>query len=1368
MTDFQTRLEELRTSIYQGNVTEGVTTLGTWLMSEDMAPHERIELLLELILLAVVCGDIEEALERWEEVQCWNYVGETVRMKAYSGFFQFLDGKKKRALALFEHCLEEMPDSFEFYLLRGIGYSQFNQYEYAQADLDRANALSPNNVLVMSTMGDICVEMHNYDRAIALHEAVLEMSPDFRRSLMSLGVLFFDLGRTEEAYSLFQCLVAYDPMNWFAWTCLGDIRSMERGRTFQALPYYAASVVAGATTPQTFLNLARGLFLLGKYDQGLNVLERFEKSDEHWGQDELPTVRYLQLIGKVLHNPSLLESDDKFQPLFRKLGQCSDKENNLLFKIFGRLSSITYQSKISTIFDVHMSVFVELAKYMSKCSCRVIYPEESIMLCILAHLLIWNGLTFEARAILGMLSRAEDPRICDATDYLWTEFYANREAARTSGVDIQKLHELIMTDSDSEMALVLLQRYKHLPPDVQERWQRGCSQALRRKECNDFSRALFQFPYDEVFAELDAFLNRNPENKEAYLNRFWELSEECFERKAQGAALTFDFPNDIPVELQEILKKFAEIENQEEQTRLSRRTTAERREWAMILCSIARHEYQISELPEIFVDNENSLRICAVDPSEALSGFEPLPFAIDGTAFGRFMPVCEDRIATLDANSLEHYWHEAIERESFAVSRAQTGAAIKALSSDKMKSLEADCVSACRILHGQKPLSGEFIDSLGDSLAGILERTSAGHALNRVCQGRAFAEIARKGKIKFPQSPLVSTPILFRSSQKIPSWPQSAAVYRVPVPYNFLTRDVIVEQAFTRAVYAIQMWHSTRNAKELKIFFEDPSFVFQPYLKGRKGEKQSRFGFRSLNYSRSQLHVSTALNSDTEIKCGKKRSNRLFHTRPGFHAQKDGISSALGLGASLDAFEVWADKPREPSIVLDSAIFVANHPFANQFWAWAEHFADKVWKEISEIEASVREMSPSNQFVVLWQIHNILRRYPWFSKVYLLLAAVYVRLDDKDKAIQAIQSGLVWEDRLFKAAGWMPLNPDDKQKEKAVEPIEAPTEFEESQTLIWPERFVIQPNDESMYHYTSLNNGFSMRRRYPMGYCRSFQRVELSDRGGCYDFYRMFRKFIQTVPQLQDAWLSGLCVPGVYSLRDYLVHIITELVSPITFPLRRELAEVLFQLYPGENPGALARFYCDNLQTANALPYAAYAQLAEVEQEDYDDISQSSVTLGCLLYDMGYMDDAMMYLDRAVSVKNASPMAFLTKGCALIELRDFHGAIKYLKEGQKIDPDSDRFFYNMALAYIELGQLDEAESAIKSGITRSQYPVDLNMQLMRIYVKKGQFVDALPLARYVVSEDPELFANALRFADFEEFAKMRAVQKLLNEYGIKL
>lgn len=1373
MTEFQTQLEELRNSIYQGNVTDGVLTLGTWLLM-DLAVSDRIEVLLELILLSVVCGDIEEALKRWSEVQDFAQPDASIRVKAYFGFFQFLDGNKKRALALFDECLEAMPDSFEFYLLRGLGYSQYNQNEYAQADLARANALSPNNVLVMSTMGDICVEMHNYDRAIALHQAVLDMCPDFRRSLMSLGVLFFDLERIEEAFSLFQCLVAYDPMNWFAWTCLGDIRCMKKGRTFQALPYYSASVVAGATIAQTYLNLARGLFLLGKYDQGLRVLSRFEAGGEHWGQEEILTVRYLQLVGKILHNPALIEAEDKFQPLFKKLKQCSDKENYLLFKILAHLSSITYQSSISSIFNVHMSVFVELAKYMSRCSERVILPEESVMLCILTHMLIWNGLTFEARAILGMLSRAEDPRISDATDYLWTEFYANREAAQSSGVDIQHLHERIITDRESEFAYNVFQSQKKLPSGVLDRWKICCSRALCSGKKNDFSLVLFHFPYDEVFKELDNFLNRSAERKDEYLNRFWEIVQDWsdWNKGEHSSGVIYEIPEDVPSELKRIIAKYMRLEDQDSLTRLSRRTAAERREWAMILGAIAKHNYELSELPEIFVDNENSHRICSVEPSEALSGFEPLPFAVDGTAFRRFMPVCEDRIVTLAENTLERFWQEEIGREYLSLCRERTGNSINRVCSAKqLKKSACDCWSMSQYLHGQKHVTRDFVERKDDVFSGIIVRASADHPLNRICRGRKFENILKENEVIFPQSPMVRTPILYRSSQKVPSWPRSASVYQVPVPYNILTREVLVEQAFNRAVYAIQSWYSTRNAHELDIFFEDSTFVFQPFFDGRKSEKGNRFSVRTFNFSRSQLHVSSALNSDTEIRCEKKSSKRLFSGRRRFHLRRDGITTVRGMGISLDAFENFADMPREASITAESSMYVVNHPFANQFKDWAEHFADGIWQEIAEIEASVREMSPGNQYVVLWQIHNILSRYPWFSRMYLLLAAVYVRIDDKEKALQSIQSGLVWEDKLYSSIGWKAVNSDAKMNDNAdnaIDPIDAPTEFEESQTLIWPERFVIQPNDEAMYHYTSLSSGFELRRRYPAAFCRSFHRVVLSDRSGCYDFYRLFRKLMQSVPQLQDAWLSGVCTAGVFSLRDYFVHVVTELVSPITFPLRRELAEMFFQLYPGENPGALARFYCDNLQTANAFPFAAYAQLAEVEEKDYDDITQSSVTLGCLLYDMGYMDDAMIYLDRAVSVKNASPMAFLTKGCALIELRDFYGAIKYLKEGQKIDPDSDRFFYNMALAYIELGKLDDAESAIKSGISRSKYPVDLNMQLMRIYVKKGQFVDALPLARYVVSEDPEMFANALRFTDFEEFSKMRAVQKLLKEYGIQL
>ena len=222
------------------------------------------------------------------------------------------------------------------------------------------------------------------------------------------------------------------------------------------------------------------------------------------------------------------------------------------------------------------------------------------------------------------------------------------------------------------------------------------------------------------------------------------------------------------------------------------------------------------------------------------------------------------------------------------------------------------------------------------------------------------------------------------------------------------------------------------------------------------------------------------------------------------------------------------------------------------------------------------------------------------------------------------------------------------------------------------------------------------------------------------------------------------------------------MVEPETFPLRREIAEMLYQLYPDEDFSAIARFYCDNIQSANALPYAAFAYFTHLGDQK-DESSQAAVTLGCLLYDVGAMCDAYEILETAVQAPKPSPMAFLTLGCACVEMHEYENAIRYLKEGADIDPDSDRFYYNMSLAYFELGDYENAEQAVKTGIELSAYPIDLNMQLMRIYVHAKRFVDALPLARYVSSQDPDMFMSAILFPEFEAFRELPPVRSMIEE-----
>ena len=534
MKDFQTQISQLRDSIYQGNVTDGVNQLGTWLQDDSLLPDERVAVLLELVFLSVACGDLDEAVSRWNEVRVLSESDNSIRMKAFDALFQMIDGENDHGLSLFEECLLKNADNFELYFLRGLGFTFLEQFDHAQADLERANSLCPNNVLIWANMGDVCVELHDIPRAISLHEAVLDACPDFRRSLMSLGILYFDLNRYEDGFRLFQCLVAYDPMNWFSWTCLGDIRLMTPGRTFQALPYYAAAIVAGTDNGQTYLNLVRGLYALGRYEQGLRVLLKFEKSPGHqWQDEELPTAHYLKLIGEVIRDPGLVQKN-VFERRFQKLKPNNDSGNHLLFQVLASLCAFSYEDSIEKIFSCHMTCFIEMAKYMSSCDNRVIQPEEAILLGVLARMYIWHGLLFEARALLGMLNKAEEARVVDMTSMLWNCLYEHEEAAENAGIHIERFHEYLIRDRESEASYDQIRRGIKFDASAHVLWSRALSQSLESVKPGDFSRVLYRLPYEKVFDALELYLNQTERDRSTVLREFWAVCEMCLE-------IQFDF-----------------------------------------------------------------------------------------------------------------------------------------------------------------------------------------------------------------------------------------------------------------------------------------------------------------------------------------------------------------------------------------------------------------------------------------------------------------------------------------------------------------------------------------------------------------------------------------------------------------------------------------------------------------------------------------------------------------------------------------------------------------------------------------------------------------------------------------------------------
>ena len=1302
MTDFEKKLGELRESIFRGGVSEGIAQLGAWLV-ETRDPEEREEIQLDMVLVFLMCGDLEEAEQHWKEAMSEATLLSSVRLMAFDAFFVAIHTRRGINLGVLDHCIETDPENYEYHLLRAMAFLHRKKYAHAQADLDRANTLCPNNILIMSIIADVNAELGNPDKAMALHEAVLEACPDFRRSLMNLGTLYFDRGRKEDAFRLFECLVAYDPVNWFAWNCIADILESREGYSMQALPYYAASIVSGSEANHAWLNLARGLVIQNRYEEAVHVLHHFRHDlRQRWEKEERYVANYITLIADAVSGKA---TPDAIPERLRQCRGFDPELNEILMRVLCRLANTTIRAPMHEIFACQMTAYADLAEFMSRCANHTIAFEEALAIGAVVHMLIWHGMLFEACSFLRMLASAEDPRLLDMASMRWNEVYTYIEAAHRCGCNPSEFHEYLLRAPSSESYLHMLMTGS--PLRAPREWRDALCAAMMSGNMEDFRQVLFTFPTDDAFGKdsRDNAVSRG----DRYLRAgkwfsAWQASDKSAQDfLAEAAASPELSPADVAV-----LRNLMETKPVEETAPLSGREQADRAQVARMVTAAMRGDRELpSDEIATQADNENEQPTCGASLEDALMDGEPLPFTIDGSAFQRQMSATSVDARELDASSYGDVFRQWAGRFATLYRRISGNDALPD-GDDGTQDICEGMRRAWAALHGEMPTQDA---PFGDPAVRTCLDWVAGDV--PTCRMVLPQNGSNPFALRLPASPMLAAPMRY-AVQRVPATPAYAKNYAVPVAANYLNLLDIYEMFFNRAVVAIEAMDEDEDA--LSVFL-DGSFRF---------------------HSESRLGAS----NDNACEC---------------------IESTHELAQALRAAQRKLSKQEETWRLTEFRKGHRDHEMLDQIRQWAEKHARELLTDVMQTEAQIRDLGPGSQFMVLWKLHDILKTYPFLSRLYLLIAAVHAKLQEPDKAMQAIQAGLAWEDRLYAGSGWLPVRPGDDGTERGLEAENAYTEFEEKQYLLWNEHFVFQPHDEAMYHYADYASRIPLRRRRRLRIPAFIQRIVENDKGGAFDFYRIFRRLLLNNPAMRDSYLSAVATPGVETLRDYMVFLLRDMTAPQYFPLRRQIAECLHQLYPLEDTGALARFYCDNLQPANALPLAAYSFFAEAP--DSDSSAQSAVTLGCLLYDMGFMDEAMHFLKKALRVKNPSPMAYLTQGCALIEMRKFHEAIDCLKKGQQLDPSSDRFQYNMALAYIELGELDEAEQAVKAGMELSKYPVDLNMQLLRIYVKKGLFENALALARYVAGEDPDLFCNAIKYPEFDEFVKMRAVRALLKQCG---
>jgi len=1329
------RLTGIRQSIQQGDIDKGIAQLRplyeagmSWLNNPDANPadgdgdsastpavltyQDVAEALFDLLLNAIIVNDSEEmsmlliALE-----ECAPKMSLNPRRDAFEGYRLCILGRRAQGMRCLKAAIEANPNQYESFLLRGMVYFNSGHFERAMADLERADGLSKDNIYVMSILADIHYELKRFERAELLHRLVLAKCDNFRRSLLSLGMILFESLRHKESFALFNRLLVDEPLNWFAWTCMGDMRAAQRGYTFESVSCYAMALISGSNEPALRISLAKHLLVLGHYESARRLLNTGAEGDILDLPGDLPAIRktpseraefaYFELIGDIVTSKDDFDEDRILNKLKALKG---DHTTESLFMLLIEYVTLDYKAQISEVFRKSFLGFLIIDNYLRDCSTRPIKPEETFLLGTIARAAIWSGLLLAANSILNILRQAEDAAILDFVDLLEVELFEHNRFSKNVEVEVEHLHQEIFRSEQAGPHYLAIIKDPNTKLALDDQWAQTLGAHFGLATSHDWAMVFFNPTY---LASLKDFYEDNPfhEERRHDLIRAYTLLASCHEQNPSHSVLN-----------QALGPKGARLVRDMLQSSAS--YTHAHRSLADFWKSFRLHALVV-DAPHLSPQhavysphNDNDIDVDALNENSFRSFLPAEKVFFDNSAFAESGSPYMQPVGVVDTWRVEECLRRIGQRLFPACLRGLMLDAIQKSETDAViEELNDALVALWKVLRGAAPVDVQISSANCQLVFEALREL-----LPEPCIAKFLADLVEHArnhpniKICLPAQPIPACEALFRT-QSPNTISRAADILHTIAPGNYLTFRDLCELFHNYAVFAVE------NVR-LHAITDDLAAIL---------ESDERFTFGSSPKSGGATKV---------------------------------IKDIKAFTRALETHFKDAEKSFQPKLAFHFGKGTSEFPFFQQFDAWAHAQAGHILAECAEIEFSLRHAQSAPPFETFCRINTLINRFPFLSRVYIFLADYHIKTSAPEKAIQAIEDGLVWEDRLYQGVGWLPIHSDSHGAESPFEPVYPAGEHELS-VMIWPEWQTVIQQEDFFFHATDLDVGAGMRRRYPDKTPITIQREMFDDKGGIFDFYRLFKRFIQEDGHIRDVFLQCIAIPGPHSLEEVLRRFIAHLEDNETFDLHRQCADLLRQLYPKAPCTALAKFYCDNFQPINALMIASGEYICHSPESSPQHYAKAAETLGAALYDMGYMDEACYHLRHATTLPHASASAFLTYGCACIEARDFQAAIQSLQEGQLRDPANDRFGYNLALAYIELGQFDKAEQCLKKSLRHARSASDIGIQLVRVLVKQARFQSAIETARLLSKEDPVGFCTAMSYPEFEDFKKLRVVQDLI-------
>ncbi|MBN2568696.1 MAG: tetratricopeptide repeat protein [Deltaproteobacteria bacterium] len=153
-------------------------------------------------------------------------------------------------------------------------YRNEGQYEKLLSICERSVALYPNEVSLLTTLGDACLRFGNTDRAIRVFEMLTEMEPDSPVHLCSLGNAHIANGNIKKGKKAYEKASRIDPSEApVFFSRLGHFLS-RCGHLAEAEEAVRKSIKINGSDPATYCSLGDILITQNKVDEGMASYEK--------------------------------------------------------------------------------------------------------------------------------------------------------------------------------------------------------------------------------------------------------------------------------------------------------------------------------------------------------------------------------------------------------------------------------------------------------------------------------------------------------------------------------------------------------------------------------------------------------------------------------------------------------------------------------------------------------------------------------------------------------------------------------------------------------------------------------------------------------------------------------------------------------------------------------------------------------------------------------------------------------------------------------------------------------------------------------------------------------------------------------------